>query len=278
MRPADRAAAQLASAAYQDLDVARSAGYARTLDTLGCFQDPALGGMGLHYLNGALMDATIDITKPEALVHKLDAGNAVTGLVAHEYIVPIEAWTAADPPTLFGVPFHRHPTPHCAYSTPGCGKTTRPVSSPTGTQPSGSVPRVYRSSGETSQLQVRQAAPADPPHHHGRPVPPTAASEQPASRSPTLAAGPTTSDAPTTNDARRCVASMSRPKPRCPTRLPACIGYGDVRPQPSPSASKYHRFHGHSIDGLHNVIGSLAHAACSRAHTSLGPRRSDRRS
>lgn len=110
MQPADRAAAQLASAAYQDLDVALSAGYASTLDTLGCFQDPVLGGMGLHYVDQTLMDATVDITEPEALVYELDADKAVTGLVAHEYIVPVEAWTSADPPTLFGVPFHRHPT------------------------------------------------------------------------------------------------------------------------------------------------------------------------
>lgn len=110
MRPADRAAAQLASAAYQDLDVALSAGYASTVDTLGCFQDPVLGGMGLHYVNETLMDATVDITKPEALVYELDADKAVNGLVAHEYIVPVEAWTTADPPALFGVPFHRHPT------------------------------------------------------------------------------------------------------------------------------------------------------------------------
>lgn len=110
MRPADRAAAQLASAAYQDLDAALSAGYASTLDTLGCFQDPGLGGMGVHYVSATLMDDTVDITEPEALVYELDADKAVTGLVAHEYIVPVEAWTSADPPALFGVPFHRHPT------------------------------------------------------------------------------------------------------------------------------------------------------------------------
>jgi hypothetical protein len=110
MAPADRAAAQLATAAFQDVDVAEAAGYASTLDTLGCFQDPAQGGMGLHYLDQSLMDATVDIAHPEALVYELAADGTIAGLVAHEYIVPIEAWTSAEPPTLFGVDFHHHPT------------------------------------------------------------------------------------------------------------------------------------------------------------------------
>ena len=110
MAPADRAAAQLATAAFQDVDAAEAAGYASTLDTLGCFQDPTQGGMGLHYLDQSLMDATVDIAHPEALVYELAADGTIAGLVAHEYIVPIEAWTSAEPPTLFGVDFHRHPT------------------------------------------------------------------------------------------------------------------------------------------------------------------------
>ena len=110
MATADRAAAMLATAAYQDVAVAETAGYASSVDTLGCFQNPERGGMGVHYINGDLMDATVDITKPEALVYELDATGAVTGLVAHEYIVPIEAWTSKQAPTLFGMQFHRHPT------------------------------------------------------------------------------------------------------------------------------------------------------------------------
>jgi hypothetical protein len=30
--------------------------------------------------------------------------------VAHEYIVPIEAWTSEEPPNLFGLDFHQHGT------------------------------------------------------------------------------------------------------------------------------------------------------------------------
>jgi hypothetical protein len=110
MTTSDRVAAMLATAGYQDVSVAEAAGYGSSLDTLGCFQSPGHGGMGVHYINGDLMDATVDITKPEALVYELGAAGHITGLVAHEYIVPIEAWTSSKPPTLFGMNFHRHPT------------------------------------------------------------------------------------------------------------------------------------------------------------------------
>ena len=110
MSTTDRAAAQLATAGFQDVQTAEAAGYASSLDALGCFQDATLGGMGVHYINQSLMDATVDITKPEALVYELGADGSITGLVAHEYIVPIDAWTSPTPPSLFGVSFHRHPT------------------------------------------------------------------------------------------------------------------------------------------------------------------------
>jgi len=110
MSSADRATAELATAGFQDVQTAEAAGYASSLDTLGCFQDATRGGMGVHYINQSLMDATVDITKPEALVYELDADGKIAGLVAHEYIVPIDAWTSATPPSLFGMSFHRHPT------------------------------------------------------------------------------------------------------------------------------------------------------------------------
>ena len=108
--PKDQAAAMLAAAGFQDVATAEAAGYASSLDTLGCFQDPQRGGMGVHYINQALLDAQVDIRQPEALVYELDAQGRLTGLVAHEYIVPIEAWKQSEPPSLFGVPFHQHPT------------------------------------------------------------------------------------------------------------------------------------------------------------------------
>lgn len=110
MATEDRVAAMLANAGHQDVAVAEGAGYASSLDTLGCFQSPGRGGMGVHYINADLLDATVDITTPEALVYELDASGDIAGLVAHEYIVPLDAWTSSKPPELFGMAFHQHPT------------------------------------------------------------------------------------------------------------------------------------------------------------------------
>jgi hypothetical protein len=107
--PAELAAANLAAAAFQDVEMAEAAGYGSTIDALGCFENVEEGGMGLHYLNEALMDDQVDITTPEALVYELDADGEIVGLVAHEYIVPVEAWTNEEPPNLFGLDFHEHP-------------------------------------------------------------------------------------------------------------------------------------------------------------------------
>lgn len=110
MDPRDRAEAMVATAGYQDVATAEAAGYASTVDTLGCFQQPGTGGMGLHYLDADLLDATVDAAHPEAMVYELGLDGEPIGLVAHEYIVPLDAWTSRRPPRLFGTDFHRHPT------------------------------------------------------------------------------------------------------------------------------------------------------------------------
>ena len=112
--PEDLARANLATAAYQDVAAAEADGFGSTLGpgdgSLGCFEDPAQGGMGVHYVNGDRMDANLDVAAPEALVYELDRDANVVGLVALEYIVPDSAWTSADPPMLFGRPLHHHPS------------------------------------------------------------------------------------------------------------------------------------------------------------------------
>ena len=72
--------------------------------------------MGVHYIDESLLDATVDITRPEALVYELDGNGAITGLVAHEYIVPVDAWTATEPtePRRGRLP----PPPHAATLGP----------------------------------------------------------------------------------------------------------------------------------------------------------------
>ncbi len=103
-------AARAATERFADHVAAEGAGYASTLTTLGCFHDPGKGGMGLHYVADKLMDATLTTTAPEALVYELDPAGAPARLVAHEYIVPVEAWSSDVPPMLFGQHLHRHAT------------------------------------------------------------------------------------------------------------------------------------------------------------------------
>ena len=105
---ADVVVATLANVAFQDVAAAEAAGYGSTIDALGCFESAEKGGMGLHYLNESLMDGVVDIATPEALVYELGTDGEITGLVAHEYIIPVDAWTDAEPPSLFGVAMHQH--------------------------------------------------------------------------------------------------------------------------------------------------------------------------
>ncbi len=111
---ADDATAQLerareATARYSDVALAEADGWASTLDTLGCFEDPEKGGMGVHYVAEKLMDDRLSVVEPEALVYEVDDTGEPAALVALEYIVPVEAWTSAQPPTLYGRELHRHP-------------------------------------------------------------------------------------------------------------------------------------------------------------------------
>ncbi|HEX2152422.1 MAG TPA: S-layer homology domain-containing protein [Acidimicrobiia bacterium] len=103
------AQANLATAAYKDVEVAEADGWMSTLTTLGCFENPELGGMGVHYLNEGLLDDSVSAGSPEALVYELDNNGEIAALVAHEYIVPVDAWTSSEPPMLFGRHFHQHP-------------------------------------------------------------------------------------------------------------------------------------------------------------------------
>lgn len=102
--------ARQGTAAFHNLSHAEAAGYASTLDTLGCFQNPGVGGMGLHYLNGALLtDPSVDPSTPEALVFEMSP-NGHLKLVGLEYIVlAADVPDPANPPTLFGHDFHPHP-------------------------------------------------------------------------------------------------------------------------------------------------------------------------
>jgi hypothetical protein len=108
-----------ATSPFTDLQAALAANYVKFPDQSGdCVAQPGQGGMGIHYLNAALLDAELDPLRPEMLVYrKTPAGG--DELVALEYVVFAPVWDAlhAQPPVLFGHPLHLVRTPN-RYGTP----------------------------------------------------------------------------------------------------------------------------------------------------------------
>lgn len=109
--PSDLQAARSATARYHSVGQAVDAGYGpfpAGVPLHECIESlNDTGGMGIHYVNGALLDTTLDAGAPEVLVYAPDAGGKLK-LVALEYVVFKEPWTAlhgATKPQLFGVEF-----------------------------------------------------------------------------------------------------------------------------------------------------------------------------
>jgi hypothetical protein len=92
------AAARQATDSFHDLGAAQHAGYH---SLLSCFDLPGVGGMGQHYVNGSLINGTVNPNAPQALVYEVDGDRLQ--LVAVEYIV-LFTQTAA-PPQLYGRTF-----------------------------------------------------------------------------------------------------------------------------------------------------------------------------
>jgi len=104
-----------ATRSFQDVDHAMAAGYARFL---GCVSGPQEGAMGVHYVNGPLVqDGQLDANRPEALMYESRDGRL--RLLGVEYIVMADAWNAthAEPPTLGGQVFHYVGSPN-RYALP----------------------------------------------------------------------------------------------------------------------------------------------------------------
>lgn len=110
--PEDLNAARAATARFNSLNQAIKAGYALLPEgqpLRECIMAlDGSGGMGFHYVNPGLLDATVDPTQPEVLVYAPDE-NGQLRLVALEYVVFQADWAAADKtgvPELFGQHFH----------------------------------------------------------------------------------------------------------------------------------------------------------------------------
>lgn len=100
--------ARKATLRFSRVDAAIAANYVKFPDLAGdCVAQPGQGGMGVHYLNPALLDGELDPLRPELLVYRPKASGQLE-LAALEYVVPAPVWDAqhAQPPSLFGHPFH----------------------------------------------------------------------------------------------------------------------------------------------------------------------------
>src|SRR5580700_4216830 len=77
---------------YQNIDVATAAGYG---PFLGCVSGTDHGAMGIHYVNGALLNGTLDATHPQALIYEPSGGQM--SLVGVEFIVDAATWLKSNP-------------------------------------------------------------------------------------------------------------------------------------------------------------------------------------
>jgi hypothetical protein len=110
----DLSTARAGTARYHELAVAQASGYGLFTDKAGiaCIDNPGVGGMGIHYVKGALVgDPAENAATPEALVYEPET-NGRLRLVAVEYVVLQSAWAKAGntaPPSLFGQQFELIP-------------------------------------------------------------------------------------------------------------------------------------------------------------------------
>jgi hypothetical protein len=88
-----------ATSIYRDINQATAAGYAQFG---GCISGPEVGAMGVHFVNGTLVDGRLEVERPEALIYEIK--NSVARLVGVEFITPAPVWDAQneDLPLLAG--------------------------------------------------------------------------------------------------------------------------------------------------------------------------------
>jgi hypothetical protein len=98
----DVALIRQATARYHDLDVALADGYEILFDCTLNPQDPAQGGMGIHYINSNLAgDDILELSQPEVLMYEPQA-NGQMKLLGVEYIIFEEQWGQAEAPEFLG--------------------------------------------------------------------------------------------------------------------------------------------------------------------------------
>ena len=99
----DLATLHAATARFHRFEVAQDAKYTFLFMNM-CMVDQSAdkaGGMGYHYVNTQLLDSTVNVATPEALLYEPEA-NGQLRLVAVEYVIPKSEWHHDYAPRLFG--------------------------------------------------------------------------------------------------------------------------------------------------------------------------------
>ena len=97
---------------FKDVSVAQAEGYALQF---GCVTGSDNGAMGLHFVNGDLVNGgVIDATRPQIVIYE-PVPNGRLRLIGADYLVLADAWDKkhpADPPQLMGQLFHLFEAPN----------------------------------------------------------------------------------------------------------------------------------------------------------------------
>ena len=107
----DLATVKAATARFQDVAAAEAEGYALQF---GCVSGPDSGAMGLHFVNGALVNSgIIDATHPQIVIYEPTASGRLR-LIGADFLVLADSWNAkhSGPPELMGQLFHLFDAPN----------------------------------------------------------------------------------------------------------------------------------------------------------------------
>ena len=96
---------------FKDVAVAQAEGYALQF---GCVSGSDSGAMGLHFVNGDLVNGgVIDATRPQIVIYE-PTPNGRLRLIGADYLVLADTWNAKNsgPPQLMGQLFHLFESPN----------------------------------------------------------------------------------------------------------------------------------------------------------------------
>jgi hypothetical protein len=96
---------------FKDVNVAKAEGYALSF---GCVSGDDLGAMGLHFINGDILNSgVLDPTRPQIVIYEPMPDGSLH-LIGADYLVFADAWNATHsaPPEMMGQLFHLFTSPN----------------------------------------------------------------------------------------------------------------------------------------------------------------------